>query len=123
MEHNPKIKAFIAARCANYDTDGLCHLETSESGLRLCPIFHNIGKKCKYAEKAVIPGDAHIEALYYAGKKEAVKNADTCGDCQQPYFKKSNSQKRCKSCADRRRKNKRIIYDADYRSTRTNTSK
>ena len=62
----------------------MCHLETSESGTRLCPFFYEIELKCKYAEQAVIPGDASVLALYMADRKGEA-TTDYCERCKTPF--------------------------------------
>lgn len=116
MKQHTKVTKYIEAHCANYDTNGLCLFETNAGGGRVCPFFVDIAKKCNYAEKAVIPNDPAIEALYYTGKQSATK-VIYCEDCKKPYTRTGNRQKRCTDCAERRRKSKRVIYDMDHRKT------
>lgn len=115
------ISKYIAKNCANYSGGGMCHLETSESGSRLCPFFHDLGRKCKYAEQSVIPGNAEIEALYMADKKGEA-TTDYCERCKKPFSRTSPRQIRCKSCADTVRKNKKRVYNAEYRNKGRATS-
>ncbi|MDN4608636.1 cysteine-rich VLP protein [Sporosarcina highlanderae] len=113
------ISKYIAANCANYDSNGLCHLETDSTGGRLCPFFAPTGKTCKYAEQAVIPGDATIEAIYNAGKTGAT--GDMCERCKALFERTSNRQKYCSECAAEVRRNKRIAYDAEqYQKAKSN---
>lgn len=121
MESNRKVAKYIERNCANYAGGGLCHLETSESGSRLCPFFHDLGRKCNYAEQSVIPGDVEIEAIYSSDKKGEA-TIDYCERCKKPFNRTSPRQIRCKSCADIVRKNKRRIYNADYRNRSQSTN-
>lgn len=103
MEQHSKVKRYIAANCASYDKNGLCHMETDSSGGRLCPLFFNLGKKCNFAETSVIPGEPEIESLYYAGKQSANVNLINCEDCSTQFERTSNRQIRCPKCAKAKR--------------------
>lgn len=117
-EQHAKVQEYVKSHCANYDRDGLCLLQTSESGVRLCPIFYEIGKKCNYATTSVLPGDAQIEALYNVGKTGAV-GGNHCERCNESFQRTSNRQKFCPKCAEEVRKNRRIAYDAEqYRKAK-----
>lgn len=111
-----EVSDYIAEKCANYDQNGLCLLETISSGGRICPLFQDIGKKCSYAENAVLPGDDRIEAIYYAGRAGKA-NKDYCERCQEQFKRTSPRQIRCKSCAESVRRNARRSYNAAARKS------
>lgn len=108
MKHDKKVTQYVEKNCANYLGEGKCVYGN------LCPFVYDLSAKCGYAEKAVIPGNAEIEAIYYTGK-QSNKKLHHCADCKLPYTRTGNRQQRCTDCAASRRKRKRIIYDADQR--------
>ncbi len=121
MTHNRKITKYIENHCANYAGGGLCHLATSENGSRLCPFFYDLGRKCKYAEQSVLPGDYSILALYNMNNK-GTTSADYCERCKEPFERSSPRQIRCKSCTEIVRRNNRRYYNANYRNKTVNKS-
>ncbi|MDW0110450.1 cysteine-rich VLP protein [Sporosarcina aquimarina] len=110
---NREVSSYVKKNCANYDRDGLCHFETDSTGGRLCPLIYDLGKKCKYAEQAVIPGDSTIEAIYNAGKVGAT--ADMCERCRSPFERTNNRQKYCERCAAIVRAEKEARRKREYR--------
>ncbi|WP_432352730.1 hypothetical protein [Sporosarcina sp. A2] len=115
---NARVSSYVKKNCASYAGNGLCHLETDSTGGRLCPLIYDVGKTCKYAEQAVIPGDTVIEALYNAGKAGTPDNPYYCERCNTQIVRTSNRQKYCESCAAEVRRNKRVQYDAEQYSKR-----
>ena len=112
-----EIQRFITANCANYDRDGKCLLETSESGLRLCPMFYEIDQSCKYAEQSVLPGSPSLLVAYQARKGKELTSS-FCEICCEPFERKSNRQKYCDSCSVEVRRKKKRSYNANYRTNK-----
>jgi len=111
---NKEVRTYISNHCANFDSNGMCHLGTAANGSRMCPFFFPMGKRCTYAETSVIPGDARIEALYMAGK-ESAEELHLCSECNVPITKASNATKYCASCVISVRRRRQRKYLADKR--------
>ncbi|WP_088007210.1 cysteine-rich VLP protein [Indiicoccus explosivorum] len=105
--------AFIKRNCANYDKDGKCLLDLTESG-RLCPFMHDVPYRCKYGRESVLPADPDLSLKYEASIGQAATAGKACADCGEPFEPKSNRQERCSSCGAHHRRKKKRGYNREY---------
>lgn len=102
-----KFQRQVASKCANYDKNGLCILETDGDGCRSCPLFSELNKRCIYYELSVLPENDKLETEYRQRLGVVFENSSTCESCGQLYERRSNAQKYCTSCGDLKREERR----------------
>ncbi|OMC80924.1 hypothetical protein BK130_16510 [Viridibacillus sp. FSL H8-0123] len=116
MKYNHKVTKYIETTCANHAGNGHCLLETTCGGSTICPFFHDVGFRCKYAEQSVLPGNTEVQAIYMQSKGQASVNTSNCKRCNSSYQRKSNRQKYCSDCSSANRRRQTRKYMAAQRS-------
>lgn len=75
-------RKLVEQRCANYDKNGHCLLQTFECST-VCPVYYGLSAKCCYFEKSVCP---------------STKIGAVCERCKNTFERRSNRQKYCTDC-------------------------
>jgi hypothetical protein len=110
-----EFKKLVTTSCANY-VDGNCVLLDRD-----CPLINGgeyRGKmipasdcSCTYFEKAVLPANKTVEAIYYGNGKETVHNK-LCKGCGKGFNSVSNRAVYCSDiCRQSARKSTHIRYN------------
>lgn len=120
------IKKQVETKCANYDSGGLCLLETGAGGdCRTCPFFNGeIGDgltRCTYYENMVLPDDDKLRSRYwqsfglsYWGEKSKV-----CKHCENVFDPGDKPRRQyCDECREVRRKESHRKRMREYRRKR-----
>jgi hypothetical protein len=105
------VQKHVKSQCATYAGRGCCHLD------RPCSYFLEYEGACSYFESSVLPGNEALKVRYFnsvSGDADSIAN--TCERCNDPFEKRSNSQRFCAECQAENEREKRRKRDREYRA-------